>query len=70
MNKEKREHIKEIMHKSKSNISLYWNEKLSHIKNENEKLYLIIFVGLNLKIREHVIQIKHYKRRWRWKKHI
>lgn len=27
-NKEKREHIKEIMHKSKSNISLYWNEKL------------------------------------------
>lgn len=38
MNKEKRERIKEIMHKSKSNISLYWNEKLSHIKNENEKL--------------------------------
>ncbi|CAD8069469.1 unnamed protein product [Paramecium sonneborni] len=36
-NREKREHIKEIMQKSKSNISLYWNEKLSHIQKENEK---------------------------------
>ncbi|KAM3136829.1 hypothetical protein pb186bvf_011088 [Paramecium bursaria] len=36
-NKEKREIIQQVMGKSKSNISIFWNEKLEKISKENEK---------------------------------
>ncbi|CAD8156600.1 unnamed protein product [Paramecium pentaurelia] len=39
-NRERREQIQENLSKSKTNISIYWNEKLSHIHKENEKAKL------------------------------
>ncbi|CAD8153953.1 unnamed protein product [Paramecium octaurelia] len=39
-NRERRELIKGNLSKSKSNISLFWNEKLSHIQKENLKAKL------------------------------